>query len=178
MTLGWAAAACGETEAGLALARHGLAAFEVGGRRTDGTSLRTLLGATLLVAGRPGEASEVLDAALAQAESQGNAWARADTLRLRGHAALGMGEAPPQVDHWLARAVDTAADQGNLMIELRARADRLRLACAIDMPASTRSSLAAELAEAMSRAGRDANPPPMDAWRELIALVAALPTSD
>jgi DNA-binding winged helix-turn-helix (wHTH) protein/predicted ATPase len=118
---GWAMAASGNTQNGVAEIRRGIAAWLATGSRTYHTYHLGLLADALLRDGRAREALEVLEDALAAAGEMPEGIAEAELWRLKGRCLLEVGEEGART--CFGRAVEVAKEQGASALEGRALAE-------------------------------------------------------
>ena len=126
---GWALAALGEKEEGIARIRRGLGAFQATGAALNRTYYLALLAETYAESGRPDEGVAVLGEAFAIVEGGGESWWEAELYRLRG-VLLGRREGPSDLatlEADFSRALDVARVQGARSLELRAALNLARL---------------------------------------------------
>jgi class 3 adenylate cyclase/predicted ATPase len=128
MLRGWALAAEGRIEDGLAQMRSGLAAFRATGSKIFG-SYRLARGAhALLIAEEAEEALALLDEAFGMMESFGERWYEPELYRLRGEALLLMRtEKQAGAEKCFQHALERAGEQGARLIELRTATNLARL---------------------------------------------------
>ena len=119
---------CGETRAGLALARKGLSDQIAGGSHLNETCYLGLLAQSCERAGEVDEALALLATGLETAEATGERWFEAELLRLKGawlttHRRADQEEAEAH----LRRAISVAQGQNAKMLELRAATNLCRV---------------------------------------------------
>ena len=125
---GWAMAAGGAVEEGIAEMRRGLAA-----KRATGAEIKVpydlgLLAAAEVAAGRPIQALQLLAEAVDKVESTKERWFEAELWRLWGETLLRADTRDPtRAEECFRRALDVAAAQGARWWELRATASVARL---------------------------------------------------
>jgi adenylate cyclase len=129
---GWALAACGAADEGLARLRQGLIAWRETGSVTYRTYFLGLLAEVLADRGRVAEAAHTLDEALVLARHTTEGLYEAELYRLRGCLALRSPEGATSVARNraaedFARARDLAAQQRARSLELRAALSLARL---------------------------------------------------
>jgi predicted ATPase len=145
---GWALAAQGNTAAGVAQLRQGMAEWQATGARTCLPLHLVLLADALGGAGRTEEALSSLAEALTAAEATGECVYDAEIHRLRGELLLRQAPAPgggdPEVEaeDCFRRALDLARRQGAKSLELRAALSLARLLRAAGRPEDGRRLLA------------------------------------
>jgi predicted ATPase/class 3 adenylate cyclase len=124
---GHALCACGETRAGLALARKGLADQIAGGSHLNETCYLGLLAQSCERAGEVDEALVLLATALETAEATGERWFEAELHRLKGTWLMThrRGDQKEAEAH-LLRAMSVARGQNAKMLELRAATNLCR----------------------------------------------------
>jgi DNA-binding SARP family transcriptional activator/predicted ATPase len=115
---GWARAAEGEVEAGLAELREGLEALRVLGAEIRLPYYLALLAETLGRAGRTGEAMASLSTGFAFATKNGEAWAVAELHRVQGDLLASDGKIEPARASYL-RGIEAARQSGSLAFERR-----------------------------------------------------------
>ncbi len=120
MTGGWALAASGEVDAGLAMMRDGLAAIRALGSEEFKTYFLGLLAEALGAAGRPEAALEVVTEALAAVDASGECFYAAELHRLRGVLLLATRHDRGVAIGCLDAALAIARDQGAGALERRA----------------------------------------------------------
>lgn len=117
---GWALARLGECEEGTFALQEGMNRCAAVGAEIDRPYHLGLLAEAHLQAGRPAEAAAVLDLGLACASTTPKFFYIAELYRLRGIAAIRCRQSPDTAEDWLSRALDAAASQAALSLELRA----------------------------------------------------------
>lgn len=115
MLLGWAAAAAGEVDAGIARMRQALADWQAIGSVTYRTYYLGILAETLLQQGRFDEAMAAIDEALVVAERTGERFFEAELHRLRGVCR----QDDATAEAFLRRAIQVAQRQKTRTPELR-----------------------------------------------------------
>ena len=125
---GWAVADGGETLAGIAELRQGLAAKEaIGVLQHTPTGLGLLAGLSIAIQ-NSGEALSVLDEALARVNRLEERWFEAELYRLKGDALLILSpERAAEAEACYHQALAVARDQGASLWELRAATSLARL---------------------------------------------------
>jgi DNA-binding SARP family transcriptional activator/pimeloyl-ACP methyl ester carboxylesterase len=119
MLRGWATAAGGEAEAGIAELRRGIELARVTGARMDDAYFLGLLADALVGAGEPAQALDVLREAL-QAVPRGRRFFYDPELhRLRAEALRALGD-DEEAEAAARRALEVAREQGGRSLELRA----------------------------------------------------------
>jgi class 3 adenylate cyclase/predicted ATPase len=125
---GWARAQRGEPAEGIADMRRGIEAWRATGAELAAPYYLGLLAETLGACGRPEEGIDVMLEAIASSDRSGEAWWRAELLRI--DAELGLQLAAPEVEvaeRRLLDALDLARSQQARSLELRAAASLCRL---------------------------------------------------
>lgn len=117
---GWALARLGEREEGTRALQEGMNGCAAVGAEIDRPYHLALLAEAHLLAGRPAEAAAVLDLGLACASTTPRFFYIAELYRLRGIAAIRCRQSLETAERWLSRALDAAASQAALSLELRA----------------------------------------------------------
>jgi predicted ATPase len=125
---GHALCSCGETRAGLELARKALADQIAGGSHLNETCYLGLLAQSCERAGEVDEALGLLATALETAEATGERWFEAELHKLKGTwlAAHRRGN-PEETEAHLHRAMSVAQGQNAKMLELRAATNLCRV---------------------------------------------------
>lgn len=124
---GHALCACGETRAGLALARKGLADQIAGGSHLNETCYLGLLAQSCERAGEVDEALVLLATALETAEATGERWFEAELYRLKGTWLMTHRRGDQEeAEAYLLRAMSVARGQNAKMLELRAATNLCR----------------------------------------------------
>ena len=124
---GWARAAQGAHDDGIADIRAGLDARLAAGSRTYHTYYLGLLADALLGAGRPHDALAVLDEALAAAREMSEGLYEAELLRLRARALMRIEPTSPDVVAALTAAAAIAREQAARSFERQANAEFAKL---------------------------------------------------
>jgi predicted ATPase len=125
---GWAVAAGGATETGIAQLREGLAAGEAIGVRQHTPSFLGLLAGLYIDVGNPGEALKLLDEALARVDRLEERWFEAELQRLKGEALLAFSpDHLAEAEACYRQALDVARSQSARLWELRAATSLARL---------------------------------------------------
>ncbi|EYS98305.1 ATP synthase subunit beta [Cupriavidus sp. SK-4] len=131
---GWAMAALGSHQEGVALMRQGVAAYEATGGRLGMPNLLTLVADACGKAGQTIAALDVLTQAQALVEETGERLDEATVYRLRAEMLLQLSAerpAPPaaqeEAEAWLHRAITVAHEQGAKPLELQATLSLARL---------------------------------------------------
>ena len=119
---GWCRCAEGEVDAGLGQIRQGLGQYRGMGAKLVVPYCLNLLAGALEQAGRPDEALSLVDEALAETESTGEAWREAESLCLKGELLQALGQTETAGD-FLLQAAERAREQGARSLELRAATD-------------------------------------------------------
>jgi predicted ATPase len=117
---GWAMARLGAYDEGTRDIQDGMNRCSEVGAEIDRPYYLALLAEAHLLAGRPAEAAAVLDLGLACASATPKFFYIAELFRLRGIAAFRCSQPLDIVEGWLNRALDAAASQAALSLELRA----------------------------------------------------------
>jgi predicted ATPase len=118
---GWALAASGHGEEGIAQIRQGLAAYQVTGAIRDQPYHLALLAEAYAQAGETTEGLEAVGEALATVAKSAVRWWEAELHRLRGELLLQHAVAPPQeAEACFQQALDIARRQQAKSLELRA----------------------------------------------------------
>jgi predicted ATPase len=126
--LGWAVAADGETENGIALLREGLLAFRVTGAEIGRPYWLSLLAEACMKGDRFDEAQTVLTEALAAADNNENRSNKSETSRLRGELLLRQNESnAAEAQTCFEQALAVAHKQSAKSLELRATMSFARL---------------------------------------------------
>jgi len=123
--LGWATAEGGELEQGIALMEQGKALFSTG-RRVTQPYMQSLLASAKADFGRPDEALEWLNDALAFTEMSGELWWLAELHRLRGRLLVARGQ-HDEGEACFRFAIDVSSTQRAKTLELRAATSLARL---------------------------------------------------
>jgi DNA-binding SARP family transcriptional activator/pimeloyl-ACP methyl ester carboxylesterase/predicted ATPase/type II secretory pathway predicted ATPase ExeA len=116
---GWAVAAAGAAEEGIAELRRGIVLSRATGARMDDAYFLGLLADALTASGAPGEALEVLEEALGAVPRGGRFFHDAELHRLRAEAQRALGD-DEEAEGALRRALEVARGQGGRSLELRA----------------------------------------------------------
>ena len=125
---GWAVAAGGDTDRGIAQLRQGLAAKEAIGVQQHTPGFLGLLAELQLGIGNAREALDVLDMALVRVDRLEERWFEARLLRLKGEALLGLSsERIAEAQACYEQALAVARTQGAHLWELRAAMSMARL---------------------------------------------------
>jgi predicted ATPase len=124
-SLGWATADGGELEQGVALMEQGLALFSAG-RRVNRPYMQSVLAGAKADLGKPAEALELLEDALASTEVSGERWWQAELHRLRGRLLVARGQ-HDEGEACFRRAIEVSSGQRARLLELRAAASLARL---------------------------------------------------
>jgi predicted ATPase len=125
---GWATAADGQTESGIAMLREGLVAFSVTGAEIGRPYWLSLLAEACLKGDRLDEAQIVLTEALAAANNNENRGNESETSRLRGELLLRQNESnAAEAQKCFERALAVARKQRAKSLELRATMSLARL---------------------------------------------------
>jgi adenylate cyclase len=144
---GWALARMGQHEEGTRVLQEGMNGCAAMGAELDRPYYLALLAESRLIAGRPAEAAATLEDGLKLAAGTPNFFYTAELCRLRGIAAAQCREPVQIAERWLLRAIDVAASQGALSLELRAALSLAELA-----PPSAQQDVArARLTEILDR---------------------------
>ncbi|MEX2536264.1 MAG: BTAD domain-containing putative transcriptional regulator [Trueperaceae bacterium] len=146
MIRGWAIAQGGDVDTGLAEIGAALESLRSAGalaRRPYYLSLQ----ATVLTAGRPNEALQVLSAALDQSARCSEVWWDAELLRLRGELELTVGGGASRAESTLRAARRVAGEQGSKTLELRATSSLSRLLASQGRKEEARADLTAIVAK-------------------------------
>ncbi len=117
---GWAMARLGEWDEGTRNLQEGMNRCSAVGAEIDRPYHLALLAEAHLLAGRPAEAAAALDLGLECASSTPRFFYIAELYRLRGIAAIRCRQSLDTAEGWLRRAIDVAASQAALSLELRA----------------------------------------------------------
>jgi predicted ATPase len=123
--LGWATADGGDLEQGTASMEPGLALFSSGRKLARPYMLAVLAGAKADL-GKPGEALELLEDALASAEVSGELWCQAELYRLKGRLLAARGQYD-ESESCFRRAFEVSRGQSAKTLELRAATSLARL---------------------------------------------------
>jgi class 3 adenylate cyclase/predicted ATPase len=125
---GWALALQGQGEAGLALVRQGIAAWQATGAVIAVPFLYTLLAEVCDHLGYTADGLQALDKAHALVEQHEERWWEAEVCRLRGVLLLRQTlPQPEEAETWLRRALDVARRQETKSLELRVTMSLSRL---------------------------------------------------
>jgi predicted ATPase len=125
---GWALAASGQGEEGLAQIHQGLAAYRATGATRDRPYQLALLAETSAQVGQTAEGLEVLAEALAMLDQSGVRWWEAELYRLRGELLLQHAVAQPEeAEACFRQALAVARRQQARSLELRAAMSLARL---------------------------------------------------
>jgi class 3 adenylate cyclase/predicted ATPase len=123
--LGWATADGGELEQGIGLMEQGLALFSAV-RHVNRPYMLTILASANADLGKPGEALELLEDALALTEVSGERWWQAELHRLRGRLLVLRGE-HDEAEVCFREAIEVSRGQRARTLELRAATSLARL---------------------------------------------------
>jgi predicted ATPase len=123
-SLGWATADGGELEQGIGLMEQGLALFSA--VRHVNSQMLTVLASANADLGKPGEALELLEDALASTEVSGERWWQAELHRLRGRLLVARGQ-HDEGEACFRRAIEVSRGQRARTLELRAATSLARL---------------------------------------------------
>jgi predicted ATPase len=125
---GWARAASGKRDEGIAEMHRGLAAKQAGGGEIKVPYYLGVLGAAYARARRPVEALPLLTDAFDRVEETGEHWFEAELHRRRGEAVLCLSEADrAEAERCFHKAMAVAQAQGAKLWELRATTSLARL---------------------------------------------------
>ena len=125
---GYVLAGCGETAAGLALARKGWSDWAATGSRYHGTYYLGLLAQTCERAGQTDEALDLVATALTMAEGMGERWFEAELRRVQGEWLVAHRRDERQrAEACFHRAIAVAREQQARLWELRAATSLARL---------------------------------------------------
>jgi predicted ATPase len=139
---GWALAAGGVADEGVARLRRGLRDWQATSSLTYRTYYLGLLAEVLAGQGQVAEAGRVLEEALALARRTGEGLYEAELLRLRGELLLrGPGE-PAAAEAHFRQALEVARQQGAKSLELRAAISLARPGRPLGAPGEARARLA------------------------------------
>jgi len=116
---GWAAAQCGDSQAGLLRLRQGLEALRATGAEIRLPFYHGLLAETCALAGRMGEAMAHISAGFAFQSRNGELWASADLHRVQGDLMAANGSFPEAAASY-RRAMEAAKQTGTRVLGLRA----------------------------------------------------------
>ena len=116
---GWALARMGAYEEGARVLQEGMNDCAAVGAELDHPYHLALLAEAHLIAGRPAEAASVLETALANPTDAPGFFYAAELYRLRGVAAIRCNQAADAAEGWFLRAIEVAAAQEALSLELR-----------------------------------------------------------
>ena len=122
---GWATADGGELEQGIALMEQGLALFSAV-RRLNRPYMLAVLASAKADLGKPDEAFELLEEALASTEVSGERWWLAELHRLRGRLLAARGQ-HDEGEACFRQAIEVSSEQRARMLELRAATSLARL---------------------------------------------------
>jgi predicted ATPase len=122
---GWATADGGELEQGIALMEQGLALFSAV-RHASRPYMLAVLASANADLGKPGEALELLEDALASTEVSGERWWQAELHRLRGRLLVARGQ-HDEGEACFRRAIEVSRGQRAKTLELRAATSLARL---------------------------------------------------
>jgi DNA-binding SARP family transcriptional activator/pimeloyl-ACP methyl ester carboxylesterase/predicted ATPase len=139
---GWATAAGGSAEEGIAELRSGIERARVTGARMEDTYFLGLLADALVGAGEPAQALDVLREALEAVPRGGRFFYDAELHRLRAEALRALGN-DEQAEAAARRALDVAREQGGRSLELRAALSLGRLLRATGRPREAQALVAA-----------------------------------
>jgi tetratricopeptide (TPR) repeat protein len=120
VTLGWSIAMQGQVEEGSALTRQGIAEAEAMGQRHHKSQYTTILAEIYMAAGRPAEAIEVLDQAIAAFHQYRDLICAPDLWTLKGAALLILGAPEIEIEACYTMALSVAQELGAKISELRA----------------------------------------------------------
>jgi predicted ATPase len=123
--LGWATADSGDLQQGIALMEQGIALFSAVRRLARPYMLAVLAGAKADL-GKPGEALELLEDALASAEASGEHWYQAELHRLKGRLLVDR-SLDDESQACFQRAIEVSRGQRAMIFELRAVTSLARL---------------------------------------------------
>jgi predicted ATPase len=125
---GWALAAQGQGEAGLAQMRQGLTAYEATGAELERPYSLTLLAEACGHVGQTAEGLHLLAEALGLVDKRGDRWCEAELYRLKGHLLLDLSPQPQtEAEACFHQALDIARRQQAKSWELRAAMSLSRL---------------------------------------------------
>jgi predicted ATPase/class 3 adenylate cyclase len=124
---GWALAACGQGEEGMAQIKRGLAAYQATGATRIRPYYLALLAEASVQVGRTAEGLGALAEALAMLGQSGARWWEAELYRLRGELLLQSAAPPEEAEACFRRALDIARSQQAKSLELRAAMSLSRL---------------------------------------------------
>jgi predicted ATPase len=125
---GWALAMQGQSEAGMAQLRQGIAAWRTTGAAVHVPYLCTVLADVYGHLRHPADGLQALTEAHTLIEQQEERWWEAEVHRLRGVLLLRQPGTPPaEAETWLQRALDVAHRQEAKSLELRAAMSLSRL---------------------------------------------------
>ncbi len=116
---GWALARMGECDEGMRVLQEGMNGCAAVGAELDRPYYLALLAEAHLIAGRPAEAAATLDHALACTSATPSFFYQAELCRLRGIAATQCRQTADVVEGWFRSALEVAASQSALALELR-----------------------------------------------------------
>jgi len=118
---GWASAAGGQLDGGIAYMRRGLADLEATGCRLRRPYFLALLAETLIDVGHPEEGLEIVAEAITLAETTSEHWRDADLQRTKGRLLLALSrERAPEAEACFRRALEIARKQSAKAFELQA----------------------------------------------------------
>jgi class 3 adenylate cyclase/predicted ATPase len=143
--LGWAQAAAGDTEAGLATMTVGLADWRAVGSELGTTYFLTLMAQAHRDAGRLDEGWRLLDEAEEVAERTREGWWAPEIRRLRGELMWQRGSPPGEVEHQLRTAISLARARSARSLSLRAATTLAELLIETERVEEARALLGAEL---------------------------------
>jgi len=123
--LGWATADGGELEQGIALMEQGLPLHSAV-RPLNRPYMLAVLASAKADLGKPGEALELLEDALASTEVSGERWWQAELHRLRGRLLVARGQ-HDEGEACFRCAIDVSRTQSAKTLELRAATSLARL---------------------------------------------------
>jgi predicted ATPase len=124
--LGWETADGGDLQQGIALMEQGLALTSAAGRRVTRPYTLAVLAGAKADLGKPGEALELLEDALASAEVSGEHWYQAELHRLRGRLLVDR-SLDDESQACFQRAIEVSRGQRAMILELRAVTSLARL---------------------------------------------------
>ena len=124
---GWARSAQDPSDSGLAEMGAALAAVQATGTRMFRPFVLGLLADALERAGRHGDALAAVDAGLAEVEARGERFWEAELHRRRGVLLAGGTDPGGDAETSLRRAVEVAASQGSVVLQVRAAESLARL---------------------------------------------------
>jgi predicted ATPase len=123
--LGWATADAGELEQGIALMEQGLP-LHLAVRPLNRPYMLAVLASAKADLGKPGEALELLEDALASTEVSGERWWQAELHRLRGRLLVARGQ-HDEGEACCRQAIEVSRRQKAKMLELRTATSLARL---------------------------------------------------